>query len=62
MAQRRTRGERRCGEKGRLLSPGQTERYYKNVTGKIGAAALKWSLLCILQLNRAVKSEIIRLK
>jgi len=44
------------------VGPVDGERCNKNVTRKTGPAALKPLFLCILQLNRAVKSEIIRLK
>jgi hypothetical protein len=51
--------ERARQKKGNLV---EGVRCYKNVTRKTGSAALKLRFLCILQLNRAVKSEIIRLK
>jgi hypothetical protein len=50
---------RRGKEKG---GPVETDRCHKNVTRKTGLETLKLVFLCILQLNRAVKSEIIRLK
>jgi len=40
----------------------EADRFYKDVTSKTAPAGLKSAFLCILQLNRAVKSEIIRLK